>query len=335
MKKIIALALCAFGSLGIVAQNSFKTQTLYVVTHVEDQKFVDKLTKKKKTEKLELYRKLINDYNTNIKDAVNKYMTSFGKVEFKTETEVDALKPEELVGKNFLLHSFAMDVNPTGTTRDAFGRMVTGPTWTDNTLESVELDTTNKTQYSIIDVRTYDKKEKSMVPVAGKNGSIVGKNLPYLFCSRGEIFFSIRMLNNDFSDAPVAAGKKVDALKAKTLLLVSDDLDKGVTTDAEIKKVYPYPFKIVSRAERDKAILGEDKTTICALLLPMVKAAAPMTGPSAFIRVTKTTVIYFHMLYDTDKGVPYLGAAKMKGGAYGGGNNKISKDDLEDYKKDQ
>lgn len=334
MKKLAALALCIFGLAASVAQTSFKTQTLYVVTHVEDQKFVDRLTKKKKTEKLELYRKLINDYNTNVKDAVNKYINSFANVEFKTETEVAAFKPEELAGKYFLLHSFAMDINPSAMYVE-HGHTVVGPAWTENNLESVDLDTTNKTQYSIIDVRTYDKKEKNMVPAAGKNGSIVGKNLPYLFSSRGEIFFSIHMLNNDFSDAPVVAGKKIDALKTKTLLLVADDLDKGVTTEADIKKVYPYAFKIVSRAERDKAILSEDKTTVCALLLPMAKAAAPMTGPSSFIKVVKTTVIYFHMLYDTQAGVPYLGAAKMKGGAYGGGNNKISKDDLEDYKKDQ
>ncbi len=48
--------------------------------------------------------------------------------------------------------------------------------------------------------------------------------------------------------------KNVSSLKDKTLYLVAEDLNTDINTEAKIKKVYPYNFKIVTKEEVMQAI---------------------------------------------------------------------------------
>jgi hypothetical protein len=52
--------------------------------------------------------------------------------------------------------------------------------------------------------------------------------------------------------------KNVSSLSHKTLYLVAEDLNSDVNTEAKIKKVYPYKFKLVSRDEVQQAIESKD-----------------------------------------------------------------------------
>ena len=72
--------------------NNMAKRTLAVELLEEDEKHVEKLTKKKKTDELKAYRKFITDYNTAIKSAVSKHFKLNEKVEYKTESEIEELR---------------------------------------------------------------------------------------------------------------------------------------------------------------------------------------------------------------------------------------------------
>nr|MDA3822281.1 hypothetical protein [Bacteroidales bacterium] len=48
----------------------------------------------------------------------------------------------------------------------------------------------------------------------------------------------------------------------KTLYLVEDELEKSISTEARIKAIYPYDFKIVTRDEIREAILNKDENVV-------------------------------------------------------------------------
>jgi len=65
-----------------------KGRTMVVELFEEDQKVVDKLTKKNKTDELAMYRNFISTYNADIKIAVDKYWTLNKKIEYKKKSEL-------------------------------------------------------------------------------------------------------------------------------------------------------------------------------------------------------------------------------------------------------
>jgi hypothetical protein len=56
--------------------------------------------------------------------------------------------------------------------------------------------------------------------------------------------------------------KNVQSLKDKTLYLVKEDLAEEINTDAKIKKVYPYKFKLVTPEEVTAAIENKDPNVV-------------------------------------------------------------------------
>ena len=65
------------------------------------------------------------------------------------------------------------------------------------------------------------------------------------------------------SDTPLLRYNNVSkSLKSKILYLVADDLDKSLRSEAAIKKVYPYAFKLVSRDDVKKAIDERDSDVV-------------------------------------------------------------------------
>lgn len=56
--------------------------------------------------------------------------------------------------------------------------------------------------------------------------------------------------------------KNVVSLKDKVLYLVPDELAQDVNTEAKIKKVYPYKFKLVTREEVEKIIESKDPDAV-------------------------------------------------------------------------
>lgn len=51
-------------------------------------------------------------------------------------------------------------------------------------------------------------------------------------------------------------------VQKKTLYLVEDELDRAISSEAKIKKVYPYNYKIVSREDVREAIMNKDEDVV-------------------------------------------------------------------------
>ncbi len=56
--------------------------------------------------------------------------------------------------------------------------------------------------------------------------------------------------------------KNSQSLAGKTLYLVANDLESGIKTEADIKKVYPYKVKIVAESEVRKALDNKDPDVV-------------------------------------------------------------------------
>ncbi len=65
------------------------------------------------------------------------------------------------------------------------------------------------------------------------------------------------------SETPLLMYNKYSqSLSGKTLLLVKNDLEKGIQTESDIKKVYPYKVKIVAESEVRKALEDKDADVV-------------------------------------------------------------------------
>ena len=70
--------------------------------------------------------------------------------------------------------------------------------------------------------------------------------------------------NKDLNSANIINyyNKNLKSVKDKTFYVIKDELGPNVNTEAKIKKIYPYNFKIVSREEITKAIKTENDNIV-------------------------------------------------------------------------
>lgn len=70
--------------------------------------------------------------------------------------------------------------------------------------------------------------------------------------------------NKDLNSANIINyyNKNLKSVKDKTFYVIKDELGPNVNTEAKIKKIYPYNFKIVSREEIAKAIKTENDNIV-------------------------------------------------------------------------
>lgn len=303
--KSLLIFLLFISITGVLSAQIKKNKKLIVVLHVENQKYAAKLLKKK-PEKYRVYMKLINDYNSFIKEAIPKYLTCFSKVEYKTETEVTEMEKVELGNSYFLKRNFSEEVK--------FGG------WENNSTNSVYLDTTATMDFSIIEIIEFDKKGEKITTIATINQY-------YLFFTKAELFYAVRQLNKTCKAEQNVVEKKSDVLKTKTLIIKREDLGKDLS-EAEISTLYPYKFEIVKKADFDNYIINEDKSRLCLVIIPFAKMAIPM-GP-----IVKHSIAYSQYIYDPSNNNQYIGVAPAGLVGFNTVNEKISKSNIETYLKD-
>lgn len=282
-----------------------KNKKLIVVLHVENQKYAAKLLKKK-PEKYKIYMKLINDYNSFIKEAVPKYLTCFSKVEYKTETEVMEMEKVKLGNSYFLKRNFSDQIGFNG--------------WESNSTKTVNLDTNITLNFSKIEIMEFDKKGKKITTIATINQY-------YLFFTKAELFYAVKQLNKTCEGVKNIIEKKSDVLKTKILIIKREDLGKELS-EAKISSLYPYKFEIVNKTEFDNYIINEDKSKLCLVIIPYAKMAMPM-GP-----IIKYSIAYSHYIYDPSNNDQYIGVVPYGLVGFNTVNDKISNRNIEAYLKD-
>jgi hypothetical protein len=256
-----------------------KGKPLYVVLDAENEKHVAKLTKKGKTGELQLYRKLITSYNSHIKSAVHEYLMFFPEVKYISSLELKELKKEDFKTINILVRTLPMKLGySSGVNYNSVsGSSSGGGAWQESRLEDAEMDTSNVKENSVIEFRTYDSDE--MMP-------ILSQPLNKLFCTKGEVYFAARQLQRTFNDAiGKLTGQELiergngltEGLKTKTLMINRNDLKPGVSEE-EIKKVYPYKFKVVDAQEFDSELTKKNETILLLFPISFPIATASFAG---------------------------------------------------------
>jgi hypothetical protein len=256
-----------------------KSKPLYVVLDVENEKYLNKLTKKGKTLELENYKKLISTYNATVKKAVEKYLNIFPSIKYITTTELKELKTKDFKTINLLLRTFPtkLQYSSNASFNSVSGASSGGFAWTESKIENLDIDTNNVNENSIIEFRTY--LEDDMLP-------LYNQPLSKLFCTSGEIYYAVRQLSNTFKEAAIQnssdknkitekANEIINGLKTRTLIVNENDLKSGLTEN-DIKTVYPYAFKIVKLAEFNEELTKKNESIL--ILIPVSFPISSVAG---------------------------------------------------------
>lgn len=280
--KKTGILLLSLSNFAFAQVNKFKEEItidnnkkLIVITLDENKEFIEKLTKKNKTENLSVYNSIINTYNSNIKEAVTKFLNNFTTIEYQSKTQFKALKKDQLKNIYVLRHNIAAEIGDDGGDGSA--------SWLNVALEKTRLDSNNIMEFSKFELAAYDAK--------GKESEILLEvNLYNLTFCKGELFYALSQIEKECKKNKNTLEKNKE-LSNKTLIINADNLEKGVT-EAEIKKNYPHNFKIVTKTEFQKQLMNTDGTVLCLMVVPMAKTAVPVA-----IGV-KYNIAYFHVIYN-------------------------------------
>ncbi|OWP62323.1 hypothetical protein CDA63_14650 [Hymenobacter amundsenii] len=266
-KKLFFLALAlllslngAWAQLGLgnpkqVAQ--VKSQPLVVLLRDEDPGTLKKLAKK--PEELADYKSYIADYNTQIQELATKLWKFSPSVEFRPESELEALRKAKGAARGVLQHQ---EVYLTGPRNHVAGTPTTGA-----------------------QARYYHNAEK----VSAMAVYLVGKGdkdrVAQMLLAPGPIYtsdliFSIHNLQQ-YLDARSKgrAGSNIRAeiaqngkLLRKKILLIDEEDIKGKLTAADIKQSYPFPYEVVPRSKIEEAVSSGDARYACIRLLPATES---------------------------------------------------------------
>jgi hypothetical protein len=269
--KNLAIILVFANSLAFAQTKIDKSKKLIVVTLEEKLENLERLNNNNKTEYEIVYKNIINTYNNSIKELVEKHLPSFSSTEYITLSQFNDLDAVKLKNVYILKYNLALKMNSDGTMNQP-------------SLDNLKnLDSTNILDYSIIEFGAYDVKGKEY-------SRIIEKNLYDLPLSKGELIYAISQIGKECKGQQNTSEKNKE-IASKTLIINADYLDRKAN-ETEIAKAYPHKFKIVSNYEFQKQLLNQDGTTLCLMVVPMIKTVMPM-GP-----VEKTCIAYYHIIYD-------------------------------------
>jgi hypothetical protein len=234
-----------------------KARTFLIMLEEPKEDLVAKL----KPEEQERYKADIAAYNTMMKDLFPKVWTLSSKVDFKTRSEIMALIKAKDAGYAYLEYEkyrvqFANPASLRATFRTDKKEKLGGlnPIGGDYIASTVSIRLTEKANTSL---------------------EIISISLPSPFPTKGEmanavkeILYTFDKRMNGMKTMQIATLPKKEAkrLANMTLLINSDDID---ASEEMIKKVYPYPYEILSgKAKQDLAILSNDSAYAVIKVIP-------------------------------------------------------------------
>lgn len=263
------------------------SKKLVVITIDKNEEFAQKLEKKNQLEKLKVYNSIIETYNSSIKQYVDKYITNFPKIEYVTAAQFSQFKKDQLKNIYTLKYSVSDDIGSVPGSEDGDG-------WVKVPLEKTELDSNEVFSYSRIELLEYDAKGK-------ENELFIEVAFYNLIFTKGELEYAISQLGKKCTNQSNVSDKDKE-ISSKTLIINESNLDKGIT-ESDIKKVYPYNFKIVSNTEFKNQLLNQDGSILCLMVFPVMKMSV---GGGNAIKLSKMTVAYCHVMYNPKNHDSYI-----------------------------
>jgi len=286
-----------------------KQSTLVVVLLEENQDYEAKLTKKGKTEMLATYTNSIKTYNDNIKEMVPQFIKMGSTVIYKTPTEIAGMSFDERSAYSYLLYDKSPDYG------GQQGAAIFGCDFFNNNQKDVQknIDDYNKfIQFECLDDKSglYEYRKLDIYAPGNKKHQTSGQlqqNLLEIVPTKADLKVCLMQLQGQFDmllkngtmtrddqKAMVADAEKkrpacYDTIKQKTLLICKKDIDKDFSVD-NIKSSYPYPYKVVSKEDFDKAIISNDPQYCALLVTPFIKV------PGVYGPVTASSIKYIHYI---------------------------------------
>jgi len=254
-----------------------KTRPLLVEVLEEDPDVLKKLSKPKKAEELEDYKKFIVNFNRDFKVYAQKYWLYTDKMEFKTATEIAALQKAK--NKSYAVLRL-VQLNDKGYWGIKTNQNVPAIGFT--RIESNIVKTDSK----IYLPSRHLNNDKSLSEADYKYAlSILQANVDWIIANN-------KVLNFD-KYAEKMAKESVSKLKGKTLLVEDNMLAKGRTKEAAIKN-YGGNLKFVPESELNDALVNKSKN--CAVLY---------TAPYGIVKsnmmvVQLSTIVYFKIIVDCE-----------------------------------
>jgi hypothetical protein len=283
---------------------TLKNSTLMVVLLEENKKYTDKLNKMHKAALVTAYQNEISSINSNMQTMADKYLKVAKGIEYKTMSEVIAMPLAKREEYSFLVYDRSTQFAggaPSDFTFDFYADK-------DDELNGMLDDYKDYIQFDCADPKYHGEEDYRRIDilVKGKKKAadiIFMQGLDMVIPTKGSLALCFMAIQSQFNTALAGdkkadkeeekqnAAKQVAKVKAKTLLICKDNLDK-TTTEAKISAAYPNRFKIVSREEFDNSILNNDT---CCCLLVVYPASKTMGG-------YRPTVGWQHLVVDAETG---------------------------------
>ncbi len=267
-----------------------KNRKLIVVTEVENEKVVEKLKKLHKEAALPAYKAALDEYNANLKVAIETFWPYETEIVYKTWEQAKALqkaKSEEYG----VIYAFNRETNVVFNVSDSDP----GLDWNyydlkEGDIKSQKADWSSST-YIRIDLIENIKNTKKL--------PIIEIGLPHVFPQKSDLTFGLQYcawyMENRLKDAKAKdmrdmAEENAKLLKEMTVVIRESDLDKDLTKN-DIKALYKFPFELVSDAQYDSIILAKTVGKPYLIISPQ------------FTSVNGTyTVLYSYLVMDPSNG---------------------------------
>lgn len=188
----------------------------------------------------------INALNNNLKYAITKIWKNTNEVEYKSINEVNAISNKsDYVVAFFFMAGRSSYSNFTGTCKT--------PTY------KVPLRFTKGTlkNDSILNKDCWETSVQFGMAFLNDNALLFSKVLPDVFPTKTDLLLTLQNALLACEDEKMPSSY-FSRIKEKTLLIRADMLDVGFNTQEDIKRNYPFPFKIVTRDTLDKYVMERD-----------------------------------------------------------------------------
>jgi len=276
-----SLVIGQFGYGKISEIDALKTRKLIVIVEEPQERVIKKLQRKKQIDKIEVYKKAINDYNSKMKAVVEKFWWfSKNGFEYKTFKEANELRKNKETDKEYaVLYCVTAAMYTSAFSGNSGVVESSGLDWTAD-IEDQSKDRDFYDSYTQMKVSLLDDLNKVWKP-------IWYVALPDIFPTTTSLIFGMQNLQvymdfrvrkkenkEDISamgELKASVKKNHPNLNTKTLLLREDILAKGMDKD-KIAAVYPYKFEIVNKERMDSIVFSSDDNYLYALVIPSIVA---------------------------------------------------------------
>lgn len=313
-----------------VLKNKEKDLSLIVLLPKRDAKFEEKATKKGDAEVLANYRKQLLELHSDIKEAVSiVWKLNENPIQFKTYEDFLSNKLSISEMSKSIIFSLAnsdYDIKKDGAI--------------DYELPYVGI---------VIESDNPKKKEASKETFVDVT-YIANKGKP----TKLDIIFGVQQLQNNLrafldggnerllKEKDAEQGKSMSILK-KNMLLIDNSFLKDGLTEKNIKTFYPFPFKIVNKADIESAIIKQEPNTFYVALLPRQSPYQNAPIPS-YTKTKQTTQIGIHTyrkeftlcIVDANDGKILTNSSSRKfaaGSIWSEGDTKIDLEDIKNFAK--